>query len=433
MQRNLLIGAIVMAIVGIVASDYLINRIGAQDASGEKKNDLDEALKRALESKKDGLPSLPTLPPIIVNEKPALANTPKKDLPLPLPPISEPKKDTIPAPAPLPSIGESKKDTLPPPLPPINEPKKNAGPPVIPPLDVKDGPAPQPKESVLPRSQPFPPLSAQPKDEVAPPANTKPMLPPSGGTSSGGLTPPPLDTQKPTPRVGPAPMLPVAEELAKLKNCPWSLKIDIVDGQTIVVATVQKKHEFKIVCQSLDLQTGKGTLHAIGKVQITDDTMTGMCEQLSIPLMDDRLVLEGGAAITIEKDASRTSDSAPVAFELKGDRLTLQISQLPTKVVHASPRAAIDENVKQASAKSAATTDKQWTSYGTLRRAGNRMTSSDEAVWTLIDARGNVISHLVARNGGSLAQYEGRRISVYGVSEQIGNDSYLRVSHIALP
>ena len=49
-----------------------------------------------------------------------------------------------------------------------------------------------------------------------------------------------------------------ADDLAKVKDCPWTMHVEMINGQTVVIATVNKKHEFKIVCQSLDLQTGKG-------------------------------------------------------------------------------------------------------------------------------------------------------------------------------
>ena len=75
----------------------------------------------------------------------------------------------------------------------------------------------------------------------------------------------------------------------------------------VVTATVNQKNEFKIVCQSLDLQTGKGALKATGKVQITGDMMTGSCDVLGISLSEDRLLLEGNALVSIQKLSRRTS------------------------------------------------------------------------------------------------------------------------------
>src|SRR5262249_31706312 len=133
--------------------------------------------------------------------------------------------------------------------------------PGFPPLTPKEKPN-EPK--------PLPPMNVSPAQGIAPPVNDakpaviqpfeapKPVQEPS---KPGDLSCPPL---APKPKTdGPAsgqiaPMPAIAEQVSKLKNCPWSLQIDMVDGQTVVVATVSKKYEFKIVCQSLDLQTGKG-------------------------------------------------------------------------------------------------------------------------------------------------------------------------------
>jgi len=42
------------------------------------------------------------------------------------------------------------------------------------------------------------------------------------------------------------------------RGCAWSLHVEMVDGRSVVTATVNRKHEFKIVCQSIDLQTVAG-------------------------------------------------------------------------------------------------------------------------------------------------------------------------------
>src|SRR2546425_778018 len=90
----------------------------------------------------------------------------------------------------------------------------------------------------------------------APP--TFPALPPilketNAKAAVGSLDPPPkIDLQPLPPRSA---LPPIAQEVAKLKDCPWSLHVEMLDGQTIVTATVNKKHEFKIVCKTLDLQT----------------------------------------------------------------------------------------------------------------------------------------------------------------------------------
>jgi len=50
---------------------------------------------------------------------------------------------------------------------------------------------------------------------------------------------------------------------------------------------VHKKHEFKIVCKNLDLQTAKATMKACGSVQVTGDGVKGTCENLVITLTEE--------------------------------------------------------------------------------------------------------------------------------------------------
>jgi hypothetical protein len=221
----------------------------------------------------------------------------------------------------------------------------------------------------------------------------------------------------------------IAQTVAKIKDCPWSLRVDLVDGQTVVVATVNKRHEFKIVCKHLDLQTGSGMLKATGNVNITGDAFNGACEQLSIPLMEDRLILEGGALVTIQKSQSRSD-----AFELKGASLNLRISEMHTErfqQAQTSMRLQSTGDIRQASA-TVPVPDKKWTPFGTLRRANTKV-AGDTNVWQLEDRSGKVITMVLARVGGTLTQHEGQTISVIGSYEVIEGQRYLRVTHIALP
>ena len=246
------------------------------------------------------------------------------------------------------------------------------------------------------------------------------------------LTDPPREARFETTGYPKAAFDPVIDPAVKQKNSPWALHIEMLDGQTIITATVNKKHEFKIVCQSLDLQTGKGTLKASGKVQISGDMMNGTCEQLAIGLHEDRLLLEGRAEVTIQKVTTNVSDARPAAFELKGETLNLRISELEAgKIIQTSARQVIDgprDTIRQASLPN---DGKQWSPYGTLRRSNTSV--AGETAWRLEDSAGKVVAVLVARDGGTLAQYEGRTISVYGVNEQMNGRTVLRVSHIALP
>ena len=222
----------------------------------------------------------------------------------------------------------------------------------------------------------------------------------------------------------------IAEQAVRQKDSPWSLHVEMIDGQTIVTAMVNKKHEFKIVCQSLDLQTGKGTLKATGKVQISGDMLNGSCDALAISLLEDRLILEGSAAVTIQKIATTVSDTKPAAFELKGDKLDLRISELQSSrfLQTSRPRVHIDENVRQAGGTEPIVSP-QWSPYGTLVRNASKVGPE----WRLEKSNGEVIAYIVVGEGKSLESYVGRTIAVHGAPERkvAGYNNVLRVTHIA--
>src|SRR5262249_3271031 len=250
-----------------------------------------------------------------------------------------------------------------------------------------------PSKEKLEEPKPLPPMNVSPVQGIAPPViDVKPPVAPDAPKPVQAEPKPVIDNLPPefkpnvnAPRVGTAPMPAIAEQVAKLKNCPWSLQIDMVDGQTVVVATVSRKYEFKIVCQSLDLQTGKGTLKASGKVQITGDMMTASCDQLSIPLMEDRLQLEGGAQVSIQKISTVSTERAG-RFELKSDRLELRVADVSSeKAVQTSSAIvpALDAIQLVGNPPIAANENgKKWTSYGTLRRVEAKIHPGNEpAVW----------------------------------------------------
>ena len=203
--------------------------------------------------------------------------------------------------------------------------------------------------------------------------------------------------------------------------------VEVVEGQTIVTATVNKKHEFKIVCQSLDLQTGTNSFKASGKVQISGDAMTGHCERLTISLTDDRLVLEGAAEVSIQRTVTTVSsdDSKPAAFELKGETLNLRISELQSgKFVQTSWLKVNEGNYSLSSVPP--TSDKAWSPYGTLRRSK----TENGSAWRLENRAGQPILHLLTSGDRVLEQYEGRTISVIGPAV---DNMTVRVTHIAVP
>ena len=437
MRKKILIGVFVVAVAGVVAGDYVFNRSGAQDVpkqgTAEEKKDAPITFPPLPPTQapvgKDNAPPLnpPPLPPAVPPQV--------KESPSPFPPLpATPPTPTAPPVTPNPPAAKPATTEIPPPV--VNTP----APPSVPqtPVEATKPPVIESKaaDPKTPQNLDFPPPS---RDKYVKPDDS-PNSRPLGKQKipePQGLVAPPEDARydssaypphafdKPKPQA-------VAQEVAKIKDCPWSLQVDMVEGQTTVVATVNKKHEFKIVCKNLDLQTAKGTLKAAGTVTITGDSFTGTCEQLAIPLMEDRLVLEGGAAVTIQKVASTVSDGKTAAFELKGETLNLRISELQSqRFQQTSMKRAIEIGITQTGGTTPAA-DKQWTPYGTLRRVNMKL-GNDNGVWQLEDRAGKVIATVIARIGGTLTQHEGQTISVFGSSEVIDGQRYLRVTHIALP
>jgi len=420
MRKKLWFGVLFVMVLSVAAGAHFFGRTNAQDPPKKaepaetKGDDLFETLKKALEAKKDTKP----IPP-----------------PEPLPPMKE-DKGVIPPPAALPALPPpSGLPAIPPPtaveeklgVPPVSAKPEIASPPTLPPVTATQA-------VEVPKVKPMLPPLEEPKAKALPQpfAPTSPVAQPEKKNDGPPSLPPLVGTPAAPPTVQVAPNPPIGDHVAKLKDCPWSLQVDMIDGQTIVTATVNKKHEFKIVCQSVDLQTAKSILKATGKVQITGEMMTGHCDHLTIPLLDDRLLMEGGAQVSIQKIPTNVSSEKPASFELKGSELNLRISEIQSgKVIQASWQPGRDV-VERVRVNDSPPTDdaKKWTPYGRLMPAKINLS---EPAWSLVGNDGKVITYLVARDGGTLSQYEGRTISVLGSNEQIAGRTMLRVTHIALP
>jgi hypothetical protein len=430
MRKKLFIGTMIVTILCILAGGHFFARTNAQDppkkAEPEKKDGgLFDALKKALEEKKDA-PTIPSPPPGGLS-LPAL---PQKEAPTPVfPPLDPIKKDNA-APPPFAPLDPNKKDNAAPTFPPLpTQAPANQGTPSLPPPD-----GPSTVKPPLPGVRNVPDIKSLDPIPNQPPANApiKPLV--VDGPPSQQPFPPigraEPQTAPPTVQISPNK---IADDIAKVKDCPWSMNIEMVNGQTVVTATVNKRHEFKIVCQTLDLQTGKGTLKASGKVQITGDMMTGSCEHLAIPLHEDCLILDGAAEVRIEKMSATVSDTKPAMFEMKGAALHLRISDFAPKVLQTSMRKdAVEALPGNRATMNTPAESKQWTQYGTLKRT-YRKREDGPALWNLTDRAGKVLAVLIARDGGSLSQWEGQSISVFGAREDVHGESVLRVTHVALP
>jgi hypothetical protein len=151
-----------------------------------------------------------------------------------------------------------------------------------------------------------------------------------------------------------------------------------------------------------------------------------------IPLMEDRLVLEGGAELRIQKASTIVSDAKPAAFELKGETLNLRISELESsKLLQASwlpplPRDPMlvinDKTIANSSGAG------KWSPYGILERRESKL----GPIWRLTSSTGRSID-FVTHEGKSMDQFVGRTISVYATMEQIDGRPMLRVTHVAFP
>src|SRR5947209_7371391 len=108
-------------------------------------------------------------------------------------------------------------------------------------------------------------------------------------------------------------------------------------------AKISRFRSWRISCSAFE---DEAILHERNR-----EVFNGTCENLSIPLMEDRLVLEGGAAVTIQKNATNVSSTRPAAFELKGETLNLRISELPSNAFMQTSmrKTSSDLNVQQTS------------------------------------------------------------------------------------
>ncbi|MCS7046862.1 MAG: hypothetical protein NZO58_10940, partial [Gemmataceae bacterium] len=224
-----------------------------------------------------------------------------------------------------------------------------------------------------------------------------------------------------------------------LGESPWTIHLETVEGRTVLQAVVHRKARFKITCDRLDLQAPRGTVLAVGRVAIAGEGFQGNCERLSIPLHDDRLILEGGAEVSVRTQTVAVSDTAregqpPLVdsrrhdesattgvplLHLKGDHLDLRWSDLQPsgsngarldepadgKVIRATP----GPMVKVAFHGSG---NEKWSEWGILQRVKDAAAGQPE--YQIVDGSGKPIVYVHTPSGFSLAEYLGKRVSVFG-------------------
>jgi hypothetical protein len=143
-----------------------------------------------------------------------------------------------------------------------------------------------------------------------------------GKESGSQAAPPPLTVlAKESPNLKPVPAK-VENTPMQAANSPWSLQMEIAGGQKVLNARLNKRSDFRIVCDHLEMKTLDGAVVAMGKVTFTGPGLQGSCNRLTLGLIGDSLVLDGKAEVRVQQGGS----SDPVA-ELKGQQLMLRLQQ----------------------------------------------------------------------------------------------------------
>jgi hypothetical protein len=100
--------------------------------------------------------------------------------------------------------------------------------------------------------------------------------------------------------------------------CPWTLRVEIIKGRTLLTAQTGQEVQFRVSCDKLDLQAPRGTIKASGNVKVESEGLKGACEQLSIAWQQDQVVLEGNAELKSQRDGQD--------MDLKAAKLSLRLS-----------------------------------------------------------------------------------------------------------
>jgi hypothetical protein len=94
--------------------------------------------------------------------------------------------------------------------------------------------------------------------------------------------------------------------------------MEIVKGHTELEARIGTEVQFRVICESLEMQAPRGCLQAKGDVKITGSDLDGHCQSMTINWQDDHVLLEGHARVKCLRDGQDV--------ELTGERLSLRLS-----------------------------------------------------------------------------------------------------------
>jgi hypothetical protein len=141
--------------------------------------------------------------------------------------------------------------------------------------------------------------------------------------NGGQAVPPPL-TLPPTESAN-VKLVSATDEKAVYKpmhsaNSPWSLQVEMLGEQKLLIARLNERTEFRITCDNIMRKTLNGAAVAMGKVSFTGPGLKGSCSRLTLGLVGDSLVLEGKAEVQIQQGGA-----ADAFVELKGEQFTLRL------------------------------------------------------------------------------------------------------------
>lgn len=168
-------------------------------------------------------------------------------------------------------------------------------------------------------------------------SNPAPMLPDPQPKTANPPTPP-----APLPAAA-TPTANVAPKSTPTGKSPWMLQWEINDGRTTLTAKLNKRVDFRIVCDGIKMETQDGALVAIGKVAFSGPGLKATCDQLTVSLGSDSLVFEGKAELHVQQ--GNPTDLAVPTAELKGERFALRLQQTAGNLVPAQAPAQALPNI----------------------------------------------------------------------------------------
>jgi hypothetical protein len=109
------------------------------------------------------------------------------------------------------------------------------------------------------------------------------------------------------------------------ENSPWTLHMEIAGGQKVLVARLNKRTEFRILCDHVEMKTTEGAVVAVGHVTVFGSGLKGTCNRLILRLSGDSFVLDGKAEVSIQQGGNVELNGQTA--ELKGEQLSLRLQQ----------------------------------------------------------------------------------------------------------